>query len=226
MPMDLEGQIERITYTNEENGFTIAKVKVAGRRDLVTVVGNLMAPMSGEILQMRGEWVDHPKYGEQFKVIEYRTAVPVTVDGIKKYLGSGLIKGLGPVMAERIVKKFGKQTLEIIEEDIERLAEVSGIGKKRIAMIEKAWEDQKEIREVMIFLQSHGVGSGYATKIFKHYGNRSIAVVKENPYRLATDIFGIGFVFTYCFCNRYWATSNNICMVYCLYHWRNKFCLQ
>ena len=194
MPTELTGQIERITFTNEENSFTIAKVKVPGRRDLVTVVGTLMAPMPGEILDMQGEWSHHPKFGEQFKVLEYRTKVPATVYGIRKYLGSGLIKGLGPVMAGRIVDTFGKETLEIIESDIQRLAEVAGIGKKRIGMIATAWDAQRDIRDVMLFLQSHGVGSGYAAKIFKHYGSRSIAVVKENPYRLATDIFGIGFV--------------------------------
>ncbi len=194
MLTDLSGQIERITYTNEENGYTIARVKVYGQRDLVTVVGYLMSPTPGEILSMRGEWVNHPKFGEQFKVVEYKTKVPATVFGIQKYLGSGLIKGLGPVIAGRIVKKFGKKTLDVIENEIEKLALVEGIGKKRIGMIQKAWDEQKEIREVMMFLQSHGVSSGYATKIFKQYGNRSIAVVTDNPYRLAMDIFGIGFV--------------------------------
>jgi len=194
MVAELSGQIERITYTNEDNGFTIARVKVSGQRDLVTVVGNLMSPAPGETLKMSGEWVNHPKYGEQFKVSEYKTTVPATVYGIRKYLGSGLIKGLGPVMAERIVKKFGEKTLDVIEDNIEKLAEVDGIGAKRIAMVHKAWEEQKDIREVMLFLQSHGVSSGYATKIFKHYGNRSIPAVKQNPYQLATDIFGIGFL--------------------------------
>ena len=143
---------------------------------------------------MKGEWANHPKYGEQFKIVQYKTSVPASVYGIQKYLGSGLIKGIGPIMAKRIVNKFGKQTLDIIEDEIERLAEVDGIGKKRIGMIRKAWDEQKEIRDVMLFLQSHGVSSGYATKIFKQYGEQSIEVVKENPYRLATDIFGIGFV--------------------------------
>jgi len=194
MPVFLQGQIERITYTNDENGYTIAKIKVQGHRDLVTVVGNLMVPTPGEIIKMYGEWVNHPKYGEQFKVDSYKSLVPASVYGIQKYLGSGLIKGIGPVMARRIVERFGKRTLDVIEKEIEKLAEVDGIGEKRIGMIRKAWEDQKEIREVMIFLQTYGVGSGYATKIFKQYGNRSIMVVKENPYRLATDIFGIGFL--------------------------------
>lgn len=190
----LNGQIERITFTNEETGFTIAKVRVRGRRELVTVVGVLMSPMPGEILDMKGEWTSHPQFGQQFKVVEYRTKVPATAYGIRKYLGSGLIKGLGPVMAGRIVDRFEEATLDIVENDIQRLAEVDGIGKKRIAMIARAWEDQREIRDVMLFLQSQGVSSGYATKIFKQYGNRSIAVVKQNPYRLATDIYGIGFV--------------------------------
>ncbi len=194
MLTELQGQIERITYTNEDNGFTIAKVKVDGRKDLVTVVGTLLAPMPGEIIQTKGEWTRHRKYGEQFRVVHYKSMVPASVHGIEKYLGSGLIKGIGPIMAKRIVKEFGKDTLEIIENDIERLAEVEGIGTKRTQMIKRAWDEQREIRDVMIFLQAHGVGSGYATKIFRHYGDQSIEVVKKNPYRLATDIFGIGFL--------------------------------
>ncbi len=194
MPTDLCGQIERITFTNEENGFTIARVKVDGRHELVTVIGTMMAPMVGEILEMRGEWSAHPKFGQQFKIFEYRTTVPATVYGIRKYLGSGMIKGLGPVMAGRIVDRFGKKTLDIIETDIQLLAEVDGIGKKRIAMIAGAWDEQREIRDVMLFLQSYDVSSGYAAKIFKQYGNQAIAVVKNNPYRLAGDIFGIGFI--------------------------------
>jgi exodeoxyribonuclease V alpha subunit len=190
----LQGQIERITYTSDETGYTVAKLKVYGQRDLVTIVGNLLAPTPGEIIKIRGEWSNHPKYGEQFKVVQYKTAVPASVYGIEKYLGCGLIKGVGPIMAKRIVKRFGKKTLDVIEKNIQMLAEVEGIGAKRIEMIRKAWEEQKEIREVMLFLQTHGVSSGYATKIFKRYGDRSIQVVKQNPYRLASDIFGIGFV--------------------------------
>jgi exodeoxyribonuclease V alpha subunit len=167
---------------------------VYGRRDLVTVVGNLLAPTPGEILKMQGEWASHPKYGEQFRVVHYKSLVPASVYGIEKYLGSGLIKGIGPIMAKRIVKAFGKETLDVIEQEIEKLTEVEGIGKKRVEMVRKAWADQKEIRQVMLFLQSHGVSSGYATKIFKTYGNEAIKVLQENPYRLATDIFGIGFL--------------------------------
>ena len=194
MLVNLDGQIERITYCNEENGFTIARLKVFGQRDLVTVVGNLMSPTPGAILKMEGEWSVHPKFGEQFKVVKYKTAVPATLYGIKKYLGSGLIKGIGPVMAGRIVKRFSKKTLDIIEHHVEKLVEVDGIGKKRVALIEKAWEEQKEIRDVMLFLQTHGVSSGYAVKIFREYENNSIPVVTENPYRLAEDIYGIGFI--------------------------------
>jgi exodeoxyribonuclease V alpha subunit len=193
MLADLQGQIERITYSNEENGFTIAKVKVYGNPDLVTVVGNLIDPMPGEVIKMKGEWANHPKYGEQFKIKQYKTSVPASIHGIQKYLGSGLIKGIGPIMAKRIVNNFKEETLEVIENEIERLVEVNGIGKKRIDMIKNAWDEQKEIRNVMLFLQSHGISSGHATKIFKQYGDQSIAVVKKNPYRLATDIFGIGF---------------------------------
>lgn len=190
----LRGQIERITFANEENGFTIARVKVYGRPDLVTVVGNLASPAPGEILEMKGEWTDHPKYGEQFRVAFYKSAVPATVYGIRKYLGSGLIPGIGPVIAERIAKKFGEDALDVIEDDIGKLAQVEGIGEKRVDMIKKAWDDQKDIRQVMLFLQTHGVSSGYATKIFKQYGTDAIDIVKENPYRLAMDIFGVGFV--------------------------------
>ena len=191
---ELHGQIERVTFHNEENGFTIARVKARGFRDLVTAVGNLMSPVPGQVIHATGEWATHPQFGEQFKIIRYKTLVPATVAGIEKYLGSGLVKGIGPVMAKRIVKVFGRETLDVIEESIERLREVDGIGEKRVAMIRRAWTDQKEIREVMVFLQGHGVSSGYATKIFKQYRSQSIEVVKENPYRLATDIFGIGFI--------------------------------
>lgn len=194
MLAELQGQIERITYKNEENGYTIARVKVYGNRDLVTVVGNLISASPGEILSMTGEWLNHPKFGEQFKIVQYKTKIPATVYGIEKYLGSGLVRGIGPGMAKRIVRHFGKDTLEVIESNATRLSEVDGIGRKRVEMIRLAWEEQKEIRDVMLFLQGHGVSTGYAVKIFKLYGNDSIQQVKENPYRLATDIFGIGFI--------------------------------
>ena len=190
----LSGQIERITFTSEETGYTVAKIKVYGRRDLVTIIGNMINPTPGEIIKMKGEWGNHPQYGEQFKIIFCETTTPATVHGIEKYLGSGLIKGIGPVMAKRIVKMFKEETLNVIENEIDKLVDVEGIGQKRIGMIRKAWEEQKEIRTVMIFLQDHSVSSGYAAKIYKQYGNGSIKVVQDNPYRLATDIFGIGFI--------------------------------
>ena len=191
---ELEGQLERITYFSEETGFTVARLKIQGSSEPVTVVGNLIAPTPGEILMLKGSWLNHPKFGRQFKITSHSTKVPATVDGIRKYLGSRLIKGIGPVMASRIVQKFGKETLDVIDHHIEQLAKVEGIGRKRIEMIEKAWSEQKEIREVMIFLQAHGIGTGWATKIFKRYGRDSIAVINKNPYRLATEIFGIGFL--------------------------------
>lgn len=191
---DLQGQIERITFTSEETGYTVAKIKVYGRRELVTIIGSIINPTPGEIIKMKGEWTNNPKYGEQFKIVFCQTTTPASVHGIEKYLGSGLIKGIGPVMAKRIVKMFKEKTLEVIENEIDKLADVEGIGNKRIDMIKKAWEEQKEIRAVMIFLQSHGVSSGYAAKIYKQYGNDAIKIVRENPYRLASDIFGIGFI--------------------------------
>ncbi|MBW2513101.1 MAG: ATP-dependent RecD-like DNA helicase [Deltaproteobacteria bacterium] len=192
--IELTGQLERITYTNAQTGYTIAKLKVQGQWDLITIVGNIPSPSPGEMLDLKGEWVHHPKYGDQFKIHAYHTTVPATVYGIRKYLGSGMIKGLGPKMADRIVEMFGEKTLDIIEHQIQRLEKVEGIGPKRIAQIQQAWKDQKKIREVMLFLQSHGVSTGYATKIYQTYRNRSIAIVQQNPYRLCMDIFGIGFV--------------------------------
>ncbi len=194
MPVTISGQIERVTYTNPENGYTVARMKIHGERRIVTVVGNLIDPIPGEVMELQGRWRVHPKFGEQFEVKSYRTTVPSSVSGIKKYLGSGLIKGIGPVMAGRIVNRFGKQTLDIIEHYPEKLSEIDGIGKKRVAMIKAAWDEQREIRDVMMFLQSHNVSSGYAIKIFKQYGTDSIEVVSRNPYQLATDIFGIGFL--------------------------------
>ena len=191
---DLQGQIERITFTSEETGYTVAKIKVYGRKDLVTIIGNIINPTPGEIIKMKGEWGNHPTFGEQFKIVFCQTTTPASVHGIEKYLGSGLVRGIGPVMAKRIVKKFKEKTLDVIEDEIDKLADVEGIGQKRIGMIRKAWEEQKEIRAVMIFLQSHGVSSGYAAKIYKQYGNEAVKIVQENPYRLATDIFGIGFI--------------------------------
>ncbi|MDE2321358.1 MAG: ATP-dependent RecD-like DNA helicase [candidate division NC10 bacterium] len=189
----LQGTLERITYVNEENHYVVARLQVSGRRDLATIVGNLPTVTPGETLKLTGEWVQHTRYGEQFKVEAFETITPATVAGIEKYLGSGLIKGIGPVFARRLVEAFGIDTLRIIEEEPSRLLTVDGIGEVRLHRIRTAWEEQKEIREVMIFLQGHGVSSAYAAKIFKTYGKSSITIVQENPYRLAKDIYGIGF---------------------------------
>ncbi|MDR4504140.1 MAG: ATP-dependent RecD-like DNA helicase [Candidatus Scalindua sp.] len=192
--VEIEGLLERITFNSEETGYTIGKLKVKGFSDLVVFTGNLLSVNPGEILKLKGRWVNHPKYGTQFKVDSYVSAIPATVKGIEKYLSSHLIKGIGPVMAKKIVAQFGLNTLDVIEHSIEMLRCVDGIGLKRIKMIELAWIEQKEIKEVMLFLQSHGVSAIFAAKIFKQYGQEAIRIVKENPYRLATDIFGIGFV--------------------------------
>ena len=190
----IRGQVERITYSNEENGYGVIKVRVHGRRDPVTAVGSFLHLTPGEVLSMEGTWSIHARYGEQFKVSSYETIRPATEEGIQKYLGSGLIKGIGPVMAERIVKKFGENTFDIIDQEIERLAEVQGIGDYRVEQIRKAWDEQKDIRELMVFLRSHSVGTAHAGRIFKHYGKASLEVLRENPYRLAMDIAGIGFL--------------------------------
>ncbi|MBW1978084.1 MAG: ATP-dependent RecD-like DNA helicase [Deltaproteobacteria bacterium] len=191
---ELEGQVERISYFNEESGYTVARLKVAGYPEPVTIVGNIASPLLGEILKLKGEWTVHPKFGRQFKVSSYRSVVPATAAGIRRYLASGLIKGIGSVMAARIVELFKEKTLEIIEKRPNELLKIEGIGPKRVEMIQKAWKEQKEIRDLMIFLQEYGVSPAYAVKIFKTYGWDSISVVSRNPYRLATDIVGIGFL--------------------------------
>ncbi|MEW6187266.1 MAG: ATP-dependent RecD-like DNA helicase [Thermodesulfobacteriota bacterium] len=190
----LEGALERITFRNEENHFTIARMKVRGQRESVSVVGILFSATPGEVLRVNGYYENHNKYGLQLRIESYESLLPATVQGIERYLGSGLIKGLGPETAKRIVKKFGLTTLDIIEKDIRRLSEVEGVGPKRIVQIKAAWKEQKEIRRLMIFLQGYGVSTGLATKIFKTYGQQAIARIKANPYGLADDIFGVGFL--------------------------------
>jgi exodeoxyribonuclease V alpha subunit len=197
MPQDrmetLEGVLERITFANEENGWSVVRVQVPGRREPVTAVGNLLGVQPGESLRLTGRWVQDKKYGEQFRVESYVTVQPATLVGLQKYLGSGMVRGLGSVMAARLVKRFGLATLDVIEREPWRLTHVRGIGPKRKARILEAWEEHKAVKEVMLFLQSHGVSTTYAVKIYKQYGQRAIAQVKENPYQLAVDIFGIGF---------------------------------
>lgn len=191
--MRIRGVVERITYQNPENGYTVLKCAVKNYSDLVTVVGNLLDVNVGSVLLVDGNWKIDSKYGRQFLAESWEETMPATVFGIEKYLGSGLIKGVGPKFAKRIVQKFGTETIEVIESDEKRLLEVEGIGKKRIQMIHESWEKQKEIKNIMLFLQDHGVSTAFAGKIYRQYGNESIQIVKENPFRLADDIWGIGF---------------------------------
>jgi exodeoxyribonuclease V alpha subunit len=190
----LSGTVERIVFTNDENGYTIARLKADKRYDLVTIVGPLAGVNPGARLKVEGVWKVHPKYGDQFEIESFSEEMPATVEGIRKYLGSGLIKGIGPVTARRIAEHFGTYTLEVIEEDIERLIEVPGVGPKRVKVIARAWEEQKQVKEIMLFLQSHDVSTHLAVKIYKTYGDASISVVRDDPYRLARDIYGIGFL--------------------------------
>ncbi|SHF80057.1 SF1B family DNA helicase RecD2 [Streptoalloteichus hindustanus] len=188
----LDAVLERVTFANEETGYTVARVD-AGRGELVTVVGALLGAQPGESLRMRGRWGSHPQYGKQFHVDDYTTVLPATVQGIRRYLGSGLIKGIGPKLAERIVDHFGVDALDVIEQTPERLVEVPKLGPKRTKMIADAWEEQKAIKEVMVFLQGVGVSTSLAVKIYKQYADDAVRVVREEPYRLATDVWGIGF---------------------------------
>ncbi|WP_411127732.1 ATP-dependent RecD-like DNA helicase [Streptomyces sp. x-19] len=191
----VEGVLERITYANEENGYTVARVDTGrGSSDLLTVVGALLGAQPGESLRMEGRWGSHPQYGKQFTVENYTTVLPATVQGIRRYLGSGLIKGIGPRIADRITEHFGIDTLDVIEQEPGRLIEVPGLGPKRTKLIGAAWEEQKAIKEVMVFLQGVGVSTSIAVRIYKKYGDASISVVKNQPYRLAADVWGIGFL--------------------------------
>ncbi|MFD0356443.1 AAA family ATPase, partial [Streptomyces sp. NPDC127110] len=194
-PAVVEGVLERITYANEESGYTVARVDTGrGAGDLLTVVGSLLGAQPGESLRMEGRWGSHPQYGRQFSVENYSTILPATIQGIRRYLGSGLIKGIGPRIADRIVEHFGLDTLDVIEAEPKRLIEVPGLGPKRTKLIGAAWEEQKAIKEVMVFLQGVGVSTSIAVRIYKKYGDASISVVKNQPYRLAADVWGIGFL--------------------------------
>ncbi|MFF4651401.1 ATP-dependent RecD-like DNA helicase [Streptomyces sp. NPDC001380] len=191
----VEGVLERITYANEETGYTVARVDTGrGANDLLTVVGALLGAQPGESLRLHGRWGSHPQYGRQFTVENYTTVLPATVQGIRRYLGSGLIKGIGPRLAERIVDHFGTETLDVIEREPARLIEVPKLGPKRTKLIAAAWEEQKAIKEVMVFLQGVGVSTSLAVRIYKQYEDASIGVVKNRPYRLAADVWGIGFL--------------------------------
>ncbi len=188
----IRGILEKIIFKNSETGFMVGKVRLEDN-NLVTIVGNAFELQCGEKIEVTGKWILNRNYGQQFEIESIKTAEPATAVGIKNYLGSGLIKGIGPVMANRIVSHFKLDTLKILDEEPERLNEIDGIGKKRINLIFKSWKKHKNIREVMIFLQSYGISNTYATKIYNNYGDNSINVIKVNPYRLSEDIFGIGF---------------------------------
>ena len=185
--------VERITYQNPENGYSVIRCRAKGYSDLVTVVGLMPETHVGAVLSLEGAWKVDPKYGRQFTAEKFEETLPATVFGIEKYLGSGLIKGIGPKFAKKIVQQFGKDTLDIIEENPDSLIEVPGIGRLRVDRIKESWAEQKEIKNIMLFLQSHDVSTSHATRIYKTYGNQSIEIVQENPYRLADDIWGIGF---------------------------------
>jgi exodeoxyribonuclease V alpha subunit len=190
----LRGAIERITYHNEENGYTVAQLTPDGAAYTVTVIGNMLGINVGEAVALAGAWTAHAQYGRQFKAEQVRTVLPATIAGLEKYLGSGLIKGVGPVTAHRIVRKFGLDTLHVIEQEPQRLLEVLGVGRKRVDVITRAWAEQQKIKEVMLFLQSHNISTGLAVRIYKQYGDAALDVVRADPYRLAQDVYGIGFI--------------------------------
>jgi exodeoxyribonuclease V alpha subunit len=189
----LTGTVERITFHSEESGFCVLRVKVRGQRDLITVIGNTATVTPGEYIEGHGEWVNNRVHGLQFKAKRLRVIPPSTLEGIEKYLGSGIVKGIGPHFAKKLVQAFGEKVFEIIEHESDRLLELEGIGPKRQERVTQAWSEQKIVREIMVFLQSHGMGSARAVRIYKTYGEQAIERVRENPYRLALDIHGIGF---------------------------------
>ena len=189
----LAGSIERVTFHNADNGFCVLRIKARGHRDLVTVVGHAAEISAGEWVTASGTWVNSREHGQQFKASFLRASAPTTAEGIEKYLGSGMIRGIGPIYASKLVSAFGAEVFEVIEQAPERLQEVPGIGQVRAGRIARAWADQKVVREIMVFLHSHGVGTARAVRIFKTYGNEAVQVMAENPYRLARDIRGIGF---------------------------------
>ena len=190
----LQGILERIVYESPDTGYTVGRLSARDHAELITVVGNLASINPGESLLLQGQWVDNPRYGRQFQIEKYETILPANVVGLRKYLGSGLIKGIGPKMAGLIVRKFGMDTMDVIENEPEKLARVPGIGRKRVQIIKEAWEAQREIKNVMLFLQSHDVSTAHAAKIYKTYESDAIPIITEDPYRLADDIYGIGFV--------------------------------
>jgi exodeoxyribonuclease V alpha subunit len=189
----LSGSIERVTFHSEASGFCVLRVKVKGHREVVTVIGSAASVSAGEFIDCLGAWANDRQHGLQFKANELKVVQPTTLEGIEKYLGSGMVKGIGPHFAKKLVKAFGMEVFDVIEQTPERLLELDGIGPKRRQQVTAAWSEQKAIREIMVFLQSHGIGTSRSVRIYKTYGDEAIAKVRENPYRLALDIHGIGF---------------------------------
>ncbi|MGL6097815.1 MAG: SF1B family DNA helicase RecD2, partial [Fimbriiglobus sp.] len=193
MPERLSGVIERITFHNTDTGYCVLRVQARGHREVVTVVGHLSTAIAGEFIEAGGEWVTDRNFGPQFKAAELRTTPPHTTEGIARYLGSGLVKGIGKTYAKKIVEVFGDKTLDVIDRSPTFLTQVKGIGPKRIELIRRSWQEQKGVRSIMVFLQSHGIGTARAVRIYKQYGDAAIETVRQNPYRLSTDIWGVGF---------------------------------
>src|SRR5512140_2450426 len=189
----LAGPVERVTYHNEENGFCVLRIKARGHRELVTVIGHAAVISAGEWVTASGEWINDHTHGQQYKAKFLKTSEPTSLAGIEKYLGSGMIRGIGPVYAKKLVRAFGEKVFDTIEAEPERLREVTGIGAVRANRITAAWAEQKIVREIMVFLHSNGVGTARSVRIYKTYGTDAIQVMTENPYRLARDIRGIGF---------------------------------
>jgi exodeoxyribonuclease V alpha subunit len=196
IPKNLEiisGSIERVTFHSEETGFCVLRTKIKGKRDLVTVIGSAACVTAGEFIECRGSWINNKEHGIQFKAQHLQVIPPTTLEGIEKYLGSGLIKGIGPHFAKALIKAFGENVFTIIENEAHRLTELTGIGTKRKNTILTAWAEQKVVRNIMVFLQSHGIGTARAVRIYKVYGDNAIDIIRDNPYRLALDIIGVGF---------------------------------
>jgi len=189
----ISGSIERVTFHNNENGFCVLRVQISGKRELATVVGSSICVNAGEYIECSGKWLNDKNHGLQFKAEHITIAQPTTIAGLEKYLASGLVKGIGPGFAKRLIDAFGLKVFEVIEKHPEKLHKLAGIGSKRRQSILDAWEEQKKIREIVVFLHAHGVGTARAVRIYKTYGDQAISVVKANPYRLAQDIHGIGF---------------------------------
>lgn len=190
----IDGILERITFHSDADGYTVARVAPKGKPYQITIVGKLLGVQVGESVELEGRWVDHPEHGRQFEVERYRTVLPATVEGIRRYLGSGLIKGIGPVMARRIAETFGAYTLRVLDSEPERLHEVAGLGPKRVGLIVRAWEEQQQIKAIMLFLQDLAIAPGLAVRIYKQYGDQALGIVQATPYRLADDVYGIGFL--------------------------------